>query len=164
MSSRVPALFSLVLISALSLAQSIDNSLKPDLSQEAFVVEHMNETVRFEDDGSGVHETTAVIRINSQAGVQAFGQLVFGYSTANEDLAVDYVRVRKPDGHVVETPTSTAQDFAPEVLREGPMYSDFHQRHVSVVELQPGVTLEYHTVTHVKPLAQVNSGTSTVFR
>jgi hypothetical protein len=28
------------------------------------------------------------------------------------------VRVRKPDGEVIEAPASAAQDFAPEVLRE----------------------------------------------
>jgi len=33
------------------------------------------------------------------------------------------------------------------------MYSDFRQKHISVVDLQPGVTLEYHVVIHVKPLA-----------
>lgn len=145
--------FSLVLFSASVWAQSPQSSTKPDLSQEAFVFEHLNEAVRFENDGSGVRETTAAVRINSQAGVQAFGQLVFGYSTANEDLTVDYVRIRRSDGQVVETPASSVQDFAPEVLRAAPMYSDYRERHVSVVELQPGVTLEYHVVIRIKPLA-----------
>jgi uncharacterized protein DUF3857 len=77
------------------------------------VFERFDESVRFEADGGGVRENTAVIRIQSQAGVQALGQLVFGYSTANEDLKVDYVRVRRPDGQLVETPASTVQDFAP---------------------------------------------------
>ena len=117
------------------------------------MLEHWNESVRFENDGGGVRETTAVIRIQSQAGVQAFGQLVFGYSTANEDLNIDYVRVRRPDGQVINTPSASAQDFAPDVLRDAPMYSDYRQKHISVVDLQPGVTLEYHVVIHVKPLA-----------
>jgi tetratricopeptide (TPR) repeat protein len=124
-----------------------------DLSQEAIVFERLNMSVRFEGDGSGVRETTAVIRIQSQAGVEAFGQLVFGYSTANEDLKIDYVRVRIPDGQVLDTSPSSAQDFAPELLRQAPMYSDYRQRHVSVVGLRPGTVLEYHTQTVVKPLA-----------
>jgi len=122
-------------------------------SQEAFVFEQLKESVRFENDGSGVRETTAVIRIQSQAGVGAFGQLVFGYSTANEELRIDYVRVRTAEGQVTETSASANQDFAPEVLREAPMYSDFRERHVSVVGIRPGVWLEYHVVTTVKPLA-----------
>src|SRR5882672_10458530 len=135
-------------------SQSPPSSPAPaDLSQEAFVFERLNESVRFENDGSGVRETTAVIRIQGQAGVEAFGQLVFGYSTANEDLKIDYVRVRTPDGQVVATPASGAQDFAPDVLRQAPMYSDYRQRHVSVVGMRPGVVLEYHILTVVKPLA-----------
>jgi tetratricopeptide (TPR) repeat protein/transglutaminase-like putative cysteine protease len=148
---RVVVLLGPLLLSLQLLAQS--SGAQANLSQEAFVFEHLNESVRFENDGSGVRETTAVIRIQSQAGVQAFGQLVFGYSTANEELTVDYVRVRKSDGQVVETPAATAQDFAPEILRQAPMYSDYRERHISVVELQPGVILEYHTVTRFKPLA-----------
>jgi transglutaminase-like putative cysteine protease len=65
--------------------------------------------------------------------------------------------VRKPDGRVVATPESTAQDFAPDVLREAPMYSDYRQRHISVAALQPGDILEYRTVTRVQtPLAAGN--------
>jgi transglutaminase-like putative cysteine protease len=154
MSSRVSGVFIFAwLATSLLWAQSPTGPANPDLSQEAFVFDHLYETARFDNDGSGVRETTAVIRINSQAGVQAFGQLVFGYSTANEDLTIDYVRIRKADGHVVDTPISTVQDFAPEVLREAPMYSDYRQRHVSVVDLQPAVTLEYHVIYRVKPLA-----------
>ena len=152
MQTRVPLACCFLLLPA-NLLWAQASAHEPDLSQEAVVFEHLNESVRFENDGSGVRETTAAVRIQSQAGVQAFGQLVFGYSTANEDLTVDYVRVRKPDGTVVNTPASTAQDFAPDVLREAPMYSDYRQRHISVVELQSGVTLEYHVITKIKPLA-----------
>src|SRR6202166_4183379 len=126
-------------------------------SQEAAVFDRILNRVRFENDGTEVSETEAVIRIQSQAGVEEFGRLVFGYSSATEKLEVEYVRVRKPDGHVIVTPESTAQDFAPEVLREAPMYSDYRQRHISVVALQPGDTLEYRTVTRVQtPLAAGN--------
>jgi len=153
MLSRVISL-SLFLFSTYIWVQGQASAPAPGLSEEAFVLEHWNESVRFENDGSGVRETTAAVRIQSQAGVQEFGQLVFGYSTANEDLDIDYVRVRRPDGQVINTPAAAAQDFAPDVLREAPMYSDYRQKHISVVELQPGVTLEYHVVTHIKPLAE----------
>ncbi len=113
--------------------------------------------MRFENDGTEISETEAAIRIQSQAGVEEFGQLVFGYSSATEKLEIEYVRVRKPDGRVVETPESTAQDFAPDVLKEAPMYSDYRQRHISVAALQPGDRLEYRTVTRViTPLAAGN--------
>jgi tetratricopeptide (TPR) repeat protein/transglutaminase-like putative cysteine protease len=126
-------------------------------SEEAAIFERILNRVHFENDGTEVSETEAVIRIQSQAGVEEFGQLVFGYSSATEKLEVEYVRARKPDGQVVVTPESTAQDFAPDVLKEAPMYSDYRQRHISVAALQPGDTLEYRTVIRVlTPLAAGN--------
>jgi len=126
-------------------------------ADESAVFERILNRIRFENDGTEVSETEAVVRIQSQAGVEEFGQLVFGYSSATEKLQVEYVRARKPDGHAVVTPDSTAQDFAPDVLREAPMYSDYRQRHISVAALQPGDTLEYKTVTTViTPLATGN--------
>jgi tetratricopeptide (TPR) repeat protein/transglutaminase-like putative cysteine protease len=137
--------------------QSSSSAAAPNAAataEEAAVFDRLDNLVRYEEDGTGVQETTAVIRVQSQAGVQELGQLVFGYSSATEKLDVDYVRVRKPGGRVVETPASTAQDFAPEVLREAPTYSDYRERHISVAGLQPGDVLEYHTVTRVTtPLA-----------
>src|SRR3981189_2118184 len=127
---------------------------KADNAWEAAVFERILNRARFENDGTGVEETEAVIRIQSQAGVEQFGQVIFGYSSATEQLKVEYVRVRKPNGQVVVTPDSTAQDFAPDVLKEAPMYSDYRQRHISVTALQPGDTLEYRTITTIiTPLA-----------
>src|SRR5271154_2152549 len=126
-------------------------------AEEAAVFERISNRVRFENEGTEVSETEAVVRIQSQAGVEEFGQLVFGYSSATEKLEVEYVRVRKPDGQVVVTPETTAQDFAPDVLKEAPMYSDYRERHISVTALQPGDTLEYRSVVRViTPLAAGN--------
>src|SRR6202051_105086 len=133
------------------------SAASPEKAEEGAVIEGILNRVRFENDGTEVSETEAVVRIQSQAGVEEFGQLVFGYSSATEKLEVAYVRVRKPDGQVIATPESTAQDFAPDVLREAPMYSDYRQRHMSVAALQPGDVLEYRTVTRVQtPLAAGN--------
>ncbi len=138
-------------------APQVSSPSKNDHAQEAAIFERILNRVRFENDGTGVKEAEAVIHIQSQAGVEEFGQLVFGYSSATEKLDVEYVRVRKPDGQVIVTPEATAQDFAPDVLREAPMYSDYRQRHISVAGLRPGDTLEYRTVTHiVTPLAAGN--------
>src|SRR5712692_7954296 len=150
------------LISVGALAQASASSSSKQItnnanSEEAAVFERILNRAHFENDGTEVSETEAVVRIQSQAGVEEFGQLVFGYSSATEKLDVEYVRVRKPDGKVVMTPDSTAQDFAPDVLKEAPMYSDYRQRHISVAGLQPGDTLEYRTVTRVlTPLAAGN--------
>src|SRR5208282_750888 len=138
-------------------SSSSSSKHKTNNAEEAAIFERILNRVHFENDGTELSETEAVIQIQSQAGVEEFGQLVFGYSSATEKLEVEYVRVRKPDGQVVVTPESTAQDFAPDVLKEAPMYSDYRQRHISVAALQPGDTLEYRTVTQVlTPLAPGN--------
>ena len=138
-------------------AAQLSSAQKNDRAKEAVVFRRIVNRARFENDGTGIEETEAVLKVQSQAGVKAFGQLIFGYSSATEKLDIEYVRVRKPDGQVVTTPDSTAQDFAPDVLKEAPMYSDYRQRHISVAGLAVGDTLEYRTVTHIiTPLAAGN--------
>src|SRR5882757_11311982 len=157
--SAVRRLFSIsVVVFSIATAQGQTLPLpKADNADEASVFERILNRARFENDGTGVEETEAIIRIQSQAGVEQFGQLIFGYSSATEQLKVEYVRVRKPNGQVIVTPDSTAQDFAPDVLKEAPMYSDYRQRHISVAALQPGDTLEYRTVIRIlTPLAAGN--------
>lgn len=135
-------------------AASQDSHPSGKNSEEAALIQQYATRVRYENDGTGSREVTAAIQIQSQAGVEQYGQLQFGYSSATEKLEVNYVRVRKPDGRVVETPAATAQDFAPEVLRSAPMYSDFRERHITVAGLRPGDLLEYRTTTLVTtPLA-----------
>src|ERR1039457_2500356 len=137
--------------------QKTNNSKSNSNSEEAAIFDRILNRIHFENDGTEVSETEAVLRIQSQAGVEEFGQLVFGYSSATGKLEVEDVRGRKPDGQVVVTPQSTAQDFAPDVLKEAPMYSDYRQRHISVAGLQSGDTLEYRTVTRIlTPLAAGN--------
>ena len=79
----------------------------------------------------------------SQAGVQRLAVLTFPYTSANETVEFDYVRVRKPDGTVVTTPEYNIQDMPADVTRGAPMYSDLHEKHVTVKALGIGDTLEY---------------------
>ena len=120
-----------------------------DTSQEAVVIDLLANHLRFEADGTGEHVVKTVIRVQSEAAVQEFGQLIFGYNAGSETMDVDYVRVRKPNGDVLTTPATSLQDFAPEVLKSAPMYSDYREKHVSVVGLRPGDILEYQTTTHI---------------
>ncbi len=122
----------------------------PDYSQQAFVVEHFLQSQRFENDGTGREEQEARIKVTSEAGVQALGQLKLGYSALSEKLEIDYVRVRKPDGTVITAQESAIQDLT---IPDAPVYTDYHQKHISVPSLRPGDTLEFHYVrTIVNPL------------
>jgi len=123
----------------------------PDYSQEAYVVEHSSKLMRFESDGTGVEQTEAQIKIISESGVQAFGQIKVGYSALSEKLDIAYVRTRKPDGTVVTAQESAVQDLT---FADAPVYTDYHIKDISVPSLRPGDVLEYRFVkTIASPLA-----------
>ncbi len=152
------------LLTASVCAQTPVPSPKPpeDYSQQAFVTEHYSDTFRFENDGTGREQIDARIKVNSDAGVQALGQLKVGYSQYSDKLEIAYVRVIKPDGTVVTAQESAIQDVTyPDAL----MYTDYHEKHISVPALRPGDTLEYQFVrTIVNPLTPGQFWTSYDFR
>ncbi len=125
-----------------------------DYSQESFVVEQMHSRYSFESDGTGRKEVIARIRVQSEAGVQQWGQLQQGYNSANERVEIAYVRVRKADGTVVKAGDDAVQDLSAPVEHEAPVYTDYRQKHITVPGLRPGEELEYDIVTIIHtPLA-----------
>jgi tetratricopeptide (TPR) repeat protein len=127
---------------------------KHDYSQEAFVIEQYRSSYRFESDGTGRRETLARIRVQSEAGVQQWGQIQVGYNSANERVEIPYVRVIKADGSVVRGGEDSVQDLSAPVQNEAPVYTDYRQKHITVPGLRPGEVLEYDVVTVIHtPLA-----------
>ena len=164
---RLSAFFVLLLLSLVPLGQaqqdqpSAPSSTKSEqvptlgnFSQESYVIEQSRTIYRFENDGTGRKETIARIRVQSEAGVEQWGQLVVGYNSANEKIEIPYVRVRKKDGTVVTAPPDSVQDLSAPVEHEAPVYTDFRQKHITVPGLRPGEVLEYDFVTLIHtPLA-----------
>src|ERR1700687_2683842 len=140
-------------------AEKAANALKPDAKpskylEESFVIEQMHSYYRFEADGTGRKETKARIRVQSEAGVQQWGQLQEGYNSANERVEIPYVRVLKEDGSVVKAGDDAVQDLSAPIEREAPVYTDYRQKHITVPGLRPGEVLEYDMVTVIHtPLA-----------
>src|ERR1700722_2816304 len=120
---------------------------KHDYSTEAFVVEQYRSIYRFENDGTGRKETIARVRVQSEAGVQQWGQIQVGYNSANERVEMDYVRVIKADGNVVKAGEDAVQDLSAPLEQQVPVYTDYRQKHITVPGLRPGEVLEYHIVT-----------------
>lgn len=116
---------------------------KPDYSQEGFVIERLDSGMRFETDGTGHGQDTVRVRVQSEAGLRSWGQLVFGYNSVNEKIEISYVRVIKPDKSVITAPADAVQDLNPPILQVAPVYTDFRQKHVTVPSLRPGDVLEY---------------------
>ncbi len=128
-----------------------DSSTKPqhDYSQEAYVIEQYRSLYRFENNGTGRRETIARIRVQSEAGVQQWGQIQFGYNSANERVEIVYVRVIKADGSVVKAGDDAVQDLSAPIEQQAPVYTDFRQKHITVPGLRPGEILEYDIATIV---------------
>ncbi len=123
-------------------------------SQEAFVVEKYSTTARFENDGTSERDLSVRIRVQSDAGVQQFGELVFGFNSGNEQMEVRSVSVHKPDGSVVNADPGAVKEMTAPVERDAPMYTDYKEKHITVPSLHAGDTLEYEIVTRlVTPLA-----------
>ena len=116
---------------------------KTDYSQEPFVFEQISTRVRFEDDGTSARELRVRVRMHSEAGVQRLGQLVFGYNAANEALEVGQVEVRKASGGTMSITRGAVQDLTAPVARDAPVYTDVHEKHITVPGLAPGDTLVY---------------------
>jgi len=133
---------------------SVPSSDASDYSKEAFVIESLFSSVSFENDGTGRRENSVRVRVQSEAGVRGWGQLRFGYNASNESLEISSVHVLKPDGSAVTAGPDAIQDLAPLVQQIAPVYTDYHEKHVTVPSLRPGDTLEFKTVTVVnKPFA-----------
>ena len=123
-------------------------------SQESAVIEDATIRVRLENDGRGTIERSVREKIQAESAVRSEGLLLFPYLAGDESLDIKYVRVRKPDGSVVETPLDSVQDLSSDVARAAPMYTNQHEKHVAVRGLAVGDTLEFRSIsTIVAPAA-----------
>ena len=114
-----------------------------DFSKEPYVIEMMHTRTRYEANGLSSRELVAQVKIQSETALRQFGLLRMAYASKFETANLEYVRVRKPSGELIETPTAEAQDVDSEVSREAPMYTDQREKHLAVKALAVGDILEY---------------------
>jgi len=113
-------------------------------SDAPYVFDFIEKHIRLEADGRGQRDTTFRVRIQSESAVREFGLIVYSYASKFESLEVDYVRVTKPDGTVLESPASDIQELDSAVSRAAPMYTDEREKHIAVKSLAIGDVLEGH--------------------
>ncbi len=116
-----------------------------EYADEAAVVERDESVYRYAADGTGVKTQTTVLRVQSNAALQAFAVLGFPYASGMQSLEIVYARVRKPDGTVVNTPAGDMQDQPAQATQIAPMYSDLHLKQLPVRSLAVGDILEFET-------------------
>jgi len=146
LSGQAPSASSKNTNATLSAIAPVPAPTKSDVSKEALIFEKRATRVRKESDGTGSDETLYRVRVLADAGVKAMAVLTFTYAALNQQVEIDYVRVLKPNGTIIVTPSYNVQDLPADVTRAAPMYSDIHQKHVAVKGLGVGDILEYRTV------------------
>ncbi len=125
---------------------------KSDYSAESVVIEQFSQEFAFQADGTWTGETALSVRLQSEAALRAFGILPVPYRPDTQQLEIVYVRVKKRDGSLIETPAADAQDVSPEITRSAPTYSDVREKQIPVKGLSVGDLFEYKfRLTQFKP-------------
>lgn len=121
---------------------------------EAMVVEHLDTDYRYAADGTGSTQITMTALLQTDAAVKQLSVVKVGFAGSSEHVVFDYVRVRKPDGSVVETPLTDALEMPQPVTQQAPFYSDLKEMQIPVRNLAVGDRLEYR-VHEIKTKAEV---------
>lgn len=157
MANHVVAILISVLLSLVSLDTGGQNppaqtsappAGKSDYSKEAYVIEEYSDSFVFENDGTGSQLITFRVRVQSDSGVQQYGLLKVRYAKEVSTVEIGYIRVRKPDGTVIPTPSENIQEMPSQVTSQAPQYSDLYEKHIPVRGLSPGDVLEYQITIH----------------
>jgi Flp pilus assembly protein TadD len=130
-------------------APSVTPPSTAEYSEEPFVIEKYYSVARFENDGTGERDLSVRIRVQSDAGVESLGELVFGYRAANEEMDVRSVVVHKSDGTSVAAGADAVKEMTAPIARDAPVYTDYKEKHITVPSLRPGDRLEYTIVTRL---------------
>ena len=114
--------------------------------------------MRYENDGSGTREVHARVRVQTPAGLNSGGQLVFQYNALDEQVEIRSVRVIKPDGTPSPPAPKRCRTKRPDNSRSA-TYTDARQKHVTV-PAWPWAMSSNTTVITRNLFCRVNSGTS----
>jgi tetratricopeptide (TPR) repeat protein len=132
----------------------VPSAAKPDFSREPSVIERYDVVFQYAADGTGSKEMTTVVHLQDESAIKGFSVLSFPFASSAEHVEIDYVRVRRADGTIVETPAADAQEMPTAITREAPFYSDLKEKQVPVRSLRAGDHLEYKVrIVRTKPEA-----------
>ncbi len=148
------ALCCLAILAAVGRAQAPSGAAvrpksRADFSREPFVIEQFRTTARFETDGTGEQDLRGRVKVQSDAGVQQWSELVFGYDAAHEQIEVRYVRVRKSDGTTAEVAPDSMKDAVAAAAHDFPAYASCREKQIRVPTLVAGDILEYEIAKRV---------------
>ena len=135
------------LLSAQTKPSAPEKPSAKDFADEAAVVERDEVVYRYHADGTGTRVQTNAVRLQSEAALQSFAVLSFPYASLTQQLEIVHAGVRKPDGSMIETPSTDAQDQPAPATQAAPMYSDLHIKQLPIRSMAVGDMLEFETKT-----------------
>jgi tetratricopeptide (TPR) repeat protein len=112
-------------------------------SAEPALIESNDREITIAADGTGSERQTIAVRVQTEAAVKELSVVSFPFASASQHVDINYIRVRHPDGSVVETPVADAIEMPTEVMRQAPFYSDLKQKQIPIRGLRPGDRLEW---------------------
>lgn len=133
-------------------SQARSNPASANGSKDAVVVEKYVRSVKFQNDGTGERDLTVRMRVATAAGALQLRSLSFNYDSTSEKMELGYLRVRKPDGSVVNSSASAATEEPaadPSAATSAPAYANEKRLQVALPALSVGDTLEYEIVTRI---------------
>lgn len=137
-------LCSVALVVAVSPCVIVAQKSAPDpYSGEPSVLERVDVVYSMNADGTGYMEKTVVAKIQSESALQQLGILGMAFAANSQHPEFRYVRVRRPDGTVTETPVSGVMEQPMQATVQAPFYSDLKIAQLPVKNLQVGDTLEW---------------------
>src|SRR5256885_10677390 len=113
----------MTLVAGLATAAALltpQQSPRPDYAQQPLVTERLYQRVRFEADGTGRRELRVRVRVQTEAGVQALGEITYNYNSAEETLDIDSVLVHKAGGTTVAAGPAARPGVAAPAARLAP--------------------------------------------
>ena len=110
---------------------------------ESFVAERSDVVYMMNADGTGYMQKTVAVKIQSEAALQQLGIVGMGFAGNSQRVEFHYVRARRPDGTVTETPVSGVMEQPLQATVQAPFYSDLKIAQLPVKNLQVGDTLEW---------------------
>lgn len=121
---------------------------------ESMVLERADVVYAMNADGTGYMQKTVAVKLQSAAALQQVGIIGMEFAANSQHVEFHYVRVRRPDGSVTETPVSDVIEQPLQATVQAPFYSDLKMAQVPVKNLQVGDTLEWEgRVVMTKPEA-----------
>ena len=103
--------------------------------------------VKVEADGRITRTYRQVVQILNQDGVEAWAEESFSYDASRERLRVNWVRVVRPDGHVISNGPGHEQESLSPVALSAPVYSSGKVRRLTLAGVAPGTIVDYSYTT-----------------